>query len=533
MPIPANMELYNTVKEEVYKKYTKPSAYRSGAVIKEYKKRGGEYLDDGKEKKLKRWFKEDWKDVNPDKTDDSYPLYRPTKRITKDSPLTVSEVDPKNLKEQAKLKQKIKGDANLPEFKAKDEKEGYAKLIGLGITEDILERIEQTGKLKKEYHELIKKHYNPMTVLNWLQAKPKGYKKKEKPKDKPKEKKLKNKKTITLQQPLEKIEPHESVKTIKIGGSIKENIKEVKRVIKRKAKNTIKDIKKVVEKRKDGIYPPAMRKLLAQIGDEKINKLVVIRTPLNDFTRALLSLISLNEFNNAVNKAKYDKMFHLALFINDKFILDKQEVLKLVPSINAIKDNTEKMDVPLNNQTISLNAFLDKTKQYMGDYAFTNYQSRYNNCQDFVIACLKSNDLLTNDLENFIKQDANRIFENMPAISERIANWLTDAGAVVEKLIEGEGEKKPLTKVRQKYRTIRYLTSGHGIKVLDSDDNEIVIKITKRENNDEENKPKPLTSWKAYVSENLKHKKLGSLTNVNEKIKELAKEWKAMKAQKE
>jgi hypothetical protein len=524
MPTPSNIKLYNEVKEEVYEKYAKPSAYRSGAVIKEYKARGGEYLDDGKEKKLKRWFKEDWKDVNPDKTDESYPTYRPTKRINKDTPLTVQEIDPKDLKKQAKLKQKIKGDAYLPAFTAKDEKEGYTKLIGLGITEDILERIKSKEKICKQYTDLIKKHYKPSSVIKWLQN--------NKTTDNKNKMKKKNDKSITLQPPPEIVEPHKSVKTITVGGSIKEDIKEVKRVIKRKAKNTIKDIKKVVEKRQAGVYPPAVRKLLAQIGDDKINKLVVIRTPLNDFTRGLLSLISLNEFNNAVNKAKYDKMFHLALFINDKFILDKQEVLKLVPSINAIKDNTEKMDIPLNNQTISLNAFLDKTKQYMGDYAFTNYQSRYNNCQDFVIACLKSNDLLTNDLENFIKQDANRIFENMPAISERIANWLTDAGAVVEKLIEGEG-KKPITKVRQKYRTIRYLTSGHGIKVLDSQDNEIIIKITKRENNDEENKPKPLTSWKAYVSENLKGKKLGGLKNVNEKIKEMAKEWRAMKAEKE
>lgn len=114
---PINLKLYEKAKAIVYKKYAKPSAYRSGAVIKLYKEMGGTFKDDNKPKLLKRWFEEEWKDVNPHKTPNSYPVYRPTKRITKDTPLTVDEVDPKNLEEQAKTKQKIKGNKNLKPFK--------------------------------------------------------------------------------------------------------------------------------------------------------------------------------------------------------------------------------------------------------------------------------------------------------------------------------------------------------------------------------------------------------------------------------
>jgi hypothetical protein len=114
---PSNPELYEKVKNIIYQRYKKHSAYRSGAVIKLYKELGGEFLDDDEPKKLKQWFKEEWTDANPLKTENSYPVYRPTKRINKSTPLTVDEIDPKNLIKQSIEKQKIKGKTNLEPFK--------------------------------------------------------------------------------------------------------------------------------------------------------------------------------------------------------------------------------------------------------------------------------------------------------------------------------------------------------------------------------------------------------------------------------
>jgi hypothetical protein len=115
MPKVLNQSLYDKVKAEADKLYAKPSAYKSGWIVKTYKERGGTYEDDGKKKPLQRWFKETWRDVG----DKDYPVYRPTKRISKDTPLTVQEIDKEDLEKQIKLKQKIKGDKNLPPFKSK------------------------------------------------------------------------------------------------------------------------------------------------------------------------------------------------------------------------------------------------------------------------------------------------------------------------------------------------------------------------------------------------------------------------------
>ena len=52
---PNNKQLYAHVKADIYAKYPTHSAYRSGLLVEEYKRRGGTYSgkrDDG----LKLWF---------------------------------------------------------------------------------------------------------------------------------------------------------------------------------------------------------------------------------------------------------------------------------------------------------------------------------------------------------------------------------------------------------------------------------------------------------------------------------------------
>jgi len=112
MPIIDNPVLYEKAKKIIYKQYLKPSAYRSGALVKLYKEMGGTYSGKKTNTGLTNWFKAEWADIG----NGDYPVYRPTKRINKSTPLTASEIDPVQLKKQIKLKQKIKGTKNLPPF---------------------------------------------------------------------------------------------------------------------------------------------------------------------------------------------------------------------------------------------------------------------------------------------------------------------------------------------------------------------------------------------------------------------------------
>ncbi len=98
---PSDIKLYNKTKKNIYKKIPKHSAYRSGILVKTYKKDfynkyGNNKSYIGKKnlnKGLGRWFKEDWRNQRGEigykyKND----VYRPTKRITKKTPITFSEL---------------------------------------------------------------------------------------------------------------------------------------------------------------------------------------------------------------------------------------------------------------------------------------------------------------------------------------------------------------------------------------------------------------------------------------------------------
>jgi hypothetical protein len=127
--VPSNLVLYQRAKNIVYKQYEKPSAYRSGALVKKYKELGGTYHNvvvkekrrssKKDERLLKRWFEEKWTDVSPKKYSDTqhYPLYRPTRRISSKTPTTRNEISPHEISKQYIRKQQIRGDSNLPPFK--------------------------------------------------------------------------------------------------------------------------------------------------------------------------------------------------------------------------------------------------------------------------------------------------------------------------------------------------------------------------------------------------------------------------------
>lgn len=59
-----NKKLYEKVKTEITKKMPKSSAYRSGLIVQEYKRRGGKYRGQKPKSGLTSWFeKEKWVSV--------------------------------------------------------------------------------------------------------------------------------------------------------------------------------------------------------------------------------------------------------------------------------------------------------------------------------------------------------------------------------------------------------------------------------------------------------------------------------------
>ena len=182
--------------------------------------------------------------------------------------------------------------------------------------------------------------------------------------------------------------------------------------------------------RDPGKLSPSIRKLLEQVGDEKITSIKLFRKP--------ISLSSFAKFIGALKGTSYDSLLHLGLVLNNKYLLDKQEVIHFERS--GVASGSETLDVDV-NKDITINELLEATRRKMGDSNFTSYSSRRNNCQDFVMNVLSANGLSSPIYTQFIKQDLQQVFENLPKYAEQIADFVTGAQRVVEKVIQGEGSK--------------------------------------------------------------------------------------------
>lgn len=107
MVTPTDIKLYNRIKKGIYKKIPNHSAYRSGTVVKEYKKmftkkygkRKSPYKGEKTKKRgLTRWFDEKWTNQRgkigyKNKND----VYRPSIRINKNTPTTFKELSKKEV----------------------------------------------------------------------------------------------------------------------------------------------------------------------------------------------------------------------------------------------------------------------------------------------------------------------------------------------------------------------------------------------------------------------------------------------------
>lgn len=213
-----------------------------------------------------------------------------------------------------------------------------------------------------------------------------------------------------------------------------------------------KGIERIAPLRKEGLLPPNARSLLEKIKDEVINSIVVVRTPIHSMISKALNVISLGKFNELVKRLGYDKLFHLSLFINGKYIFHKIEVPTLEQA-NPVKSNSEVMPVQI-TRTLNIGQFIDTTRQYMGDTKFSNYNAATNNCQVFITSALQANGLLTdkasNELSKFINQNAEDIFKQLPQYVGKITDVITDIGARANRLIQGEG-------INNTYKNIKYI----------------------------------------------------------------------------
>lgn len=196
------------------------------------------------------------------------------------------------------------------------------------------------------------------------------------------------------------------------------------------------------------ILPPKVRQFVSDHGNEIIQSLVVKRTPVQSFVQKALDIMSFGKFKQSIDNMDYDTVFHLSICINNKYKFDKRPVITVDKCSN--ERDQQILNVPLNGRQLTISEALNNTAQYMSD-RFGSYNPRSNNCQDFIVGFLNGNGYGDDNVINFVKQDIERVFSQLPSYVDKISNYVAGNLATgADVLLHGHGLQQRKRRVRRR-----------------------------------------------------------------------------------
>lgn len=186
----------------------------------------------------------------------------------------------------------------------------------------------------------------------------------------------------------------------------------------------------------------SVREILAQHGDKTITKARVVRKPVSSAVKEALNVVSLGEFKKKLAKQPYDDIFHLFMLLTlsdgTNVSLEKNSIITMRVNPDRSGESVEASPP----EGLTLNALMDAAAKKMGK-KFIPYAANSNNCQNFILNVLRANGMDTPELDKFVKQDTNELFEGGIVDLRKFSNAITDLGAKIATVQEGGAIKKP------------------------------------------------------------------------------------------
>jgi len=182
---------------------------------------------------------------------------------------------------------------------------------------------------------------------------------------------------------------------------------------------------------------------LEEHGNKQIREIVICRSPLADILQTAIKALEKLTYN----ELPYDKYYHLYALIRleDQTLL-YLEKLESGPSITKYepRDNAEikRERVDLKSKKFTLSEMLNNARKLVGDEKIFHYELSGANCQEFLLDCLKSMNLLNVKLLRFIKQDMQSLLNKLPGFIPAISTTATDIMNVITRTREFIGLKK-------------------------------------------------------------------------------------------
>lgn len=202
--------------------------------------------------------------------------------------------------------------------------------------------------------------------------------------------------------------------------------------------------------------PGDSQKVFDTYKDATVLSLKVLRAPIIDHINRIANILSRGGWDLVKKKLGYDYVNHLSLIIDTSMgpvMVEKNERINLTTKIKSVerKPGSQIFEVDYNGDE-TLEQFFGNALKLMGEQSFFQYNAKQNNCQDFVLALLKANGVLTPEIKQFIKQDANALYESLPGWAASVSQFITDTAGKIREWQTGQGKKSKKGKHGKKHR---------------------------------------------------------------------------------
>jgi len=203
---------------------------------------------------------------------------------------------------------------------------------------------------------------------------------------------------------------------------------------------TIRDVANVTGMFVKRGYSPAIQKWLNENASGVVKSVTIKRNPLSSAFGIIANIATLGQWNAAVEKRGYDKLFHLSLIVQYEIggtmktvTLEKNERVNFVPGAKGGAGETMSVPVPAG---LTIGTMVDRTEKALGEKYFT-YNAFNNNCQNFVLTMLRENGMASQEVSQFILQPMGDVIKEQPEYFSPFVETLTNLGAIGNQIVSG------------------------------------------------------------------------------------------------